>query len=142
MQKHPEKELIKIIARYVDGKIIKGYTFDFFPNKPDFHISPSIFETPKEGNKVLLNELKAVFFVKDFEGNPSYNERKEFTKDRTLHGRKIEVTFKDGEILIGTTTGYDPHRVGFFLFPVDHQSNNLRVFVVSKAIKKIRHLTG
>src|SRR4030042_1388775 len=85
MQKHPEKELIKIIARYVDGKIIKGYTFDFFPNKPYFHISPSIFETPKEGNKVLLNELKAVFFVKDFEGNPSYNERKDYKKDSPYH---------------------------------------------------------
>jgi hypothetical protein len=89
-----------------------------------------------------LKELKAVFFVKDFVGNPSYSERKEFAKDQILHGRKIEVSFKDGETLVGTTTGYDSQREGFFLFPVDPQSNNLRIYIISAAVKKVRPLTG
>jgi len=142
MPDQAEKEPIKIIARYADGKIIKGYTPDFFPNKPFFHVYKSVFESKNEGSKVLLEELKAVFFVKDFEGNPLYNERKEFIEGQKLHGRKIEVTFKDSEVLVGTTTGYDPHREGFFLFPVDPQSNNLRIFVISNAVKKVRYLTG
>lgn len=142
MDDQTKKELIRIIARYADGRIVKGYTQDFAPNKPFFHVYNSVFESADEGVKVLLKELKAVFFVKDFEGNPSHDERKEFSKDQKLHGRKMEVTFGDGEILVGTTTGYDPHREGFFLFPVDPQSNNLRVFILSKAVKKVRHLTG
>ena len=142
MHNQAESEPVKIIARDTNGKIIKGYTSDFFPNKPFFHVHKSIFESESEGVKVHLKELKAVFFVKDFEGNPSYDERKELAKDQKLHGRKIEITFQDSEMLVGTTTGYDPHREGFFLFPVDLQSNNLRVFVLSRAVKRVRWITG
>lgn len=50
------------------------------------------------------------------------------------------MTFKDGEVLVGLTLGYDPNRLGFFVIPVDTQSNNLRVFVVSSAMSKFRFL--
>lgn len=142
MRNQAESEPIKIIARYTNGKIIKGYTHDFFPNKPLFHVYKSIFESESEGVTVHFKELKAVFFVKDFGGNPSYDERKELAKDQKLLGRKIEITFQDSEMLVGTTTGYDPHREGFFLFPVDPQSNNLRVFVLSRAVKSVRWIKG
>src|SRR4030042_6092611 len=101
MHNQAESEPIKIIARYTNGKIIKGYTPDFFPNKPLFHVYKSSFESESEGAKVHLKELKAVFFVKAFEGNPSYDERKELAKDQKLHGRKIEITFQDSEMLVG-----------------------------------------
>ncbi len=142
MNNQPGTEQIRIVARYSDGKIIKGWTPDFFPKKPFFHVYKSISESAGERVQVFLKELKAIFFVKDFEGNPSYAERKEFIKEQILHGRKIEVSFKDGETLVGTTTGYDPQREGFFLFPVDPGSNNLRIYVISAAVKKVRHLTG
>jgi hypothetical protein len=67
---------------------------------------------------------------------PSYNERKNFFQYKQLHGRKIEVTFKDGEVLVNTTVGYTPNRRGFFIFPADPKSNNLMVFVISAAVKK------
>ena len=133
---------VKIIARHIDGRIIKGWTTDFFPNKPFFHVYGSALESASEGIKVLTGELKAVFFVKDFEGNPSYDERKRFEEGQKVHGRKIEVTFKDDEKLVGTTTGYDPKREGFFLFPADAGSNNLRVYVISKSIKKVSTFNG
>jgi len=47
------------------------------------------------------------------------------------------VSFKDGEVLIGSIVSYDPNRQGFFLFPADSQSNNLKVFVVSSAVSKV-----
>ena len=31
-------ELIKIVTRYGDYRVIKGYSRDFFPNKPSFHL--------------------------------------------------------------------------------------------------------
>jgi hypothetical protein len=142
MHNQTEQEPIKNIARFSDGSTIKGRSPDFSPKKPFFHVYKSIDETAKEGIRVFLAELKAVFFVKSFEGNPSYDERKEFCKEHMIHGKKIEVLFKDGEILVGATTGYDPHREGFFLFPVDPQSNNLRIYIVSAAVKQVRHLPG
>jgi len=60
-----------------------------------------------------VKELKAVFFVKDFTGNPGYNERKDFAGNQQSVGRKMEVTFSDGEVLVGSTMGHDPKRPGF-----------------------------
>ena len=132
-------EPLKVVARYIDGKTIKGLSQDFFPNKDRFHVYPA--DKPSGGTvEILLKELKAVFFVRDFVGNFEYNERKEYVEGDKPSGRKIEVTFKDGEVLVGTTLGYDPSRPGFFLFPADPKSNNVRVFVVTTAVKKVRYL--
>ena len=38
----------------------------------------------------------------------------------------------------GSVLGYDPKEKGFFLFPVDPGSNNLRIFVVNASVKKVR----
>jgi hypothetical protein len=130
----------KIIVRYADGRIIKGYCQDFFPNKPVFHILPVHPEGSKETLEVLLKDLKALFFVRDFAGNPAYKEKKVFPDGVKIFGRKVEVTFKDGEVMLGSTLGYDPQRPGFFLFPSDSQCNNLRIFVVSQAVKKVQYV--
>ena len=132
-------EPLKVVARYIDGRIIKGFSQDFFPNKDRFHISPAD-KSSGEGIEVFFKLLKAVFFVRDFAGDAQYNERKEYTQGDKPSGRKIEVTFKDGEFLVGTTMGYDPNRPGFFLFPADPKSNNIRVFAVTTAVKKVRYL--
>jgi hypothetical protein len=50
---------------------------------------------------------------------------------------KARITFFDGEILVGTTQGYTPERDGFFVVPLERDSNNLRIFVVSSAVKKV-----
>jgi hypothetical protein len=132
-------EALKIVARYVDGRVAKGLSQDFFPNKDRFHISPA--DKPSaETVEILLKQLKAVFFVRDFVGDSEYNERKEYVEGEKLSGRKIEITFKDGEVLVGTTLGYDPTRPGFFLFPADPKSNNVRVFAVTTSVKKVRFL--
>jgi hypothetical protein len=92
------------------------------------------------GVEALKVVARYVFFVKDFVGNAQYNERKEYMPEDKPSGRKIEVTFADGEVLVGTTLGYDPKRAGFFLFPADPKSNNVRVFAVTTAVKKVRYL--
>ncbi len=109
----------KIVVKYHDGSIVKGYTTDFNPNKDCFHIYlvGEDMETPKEEKiEVKLNTIKAVFFVKSFLGN------KDYQKVRTFEGyesgppsqRKIIVIFKDGENFYGTTHSYSPDRSGFF----------------------------
>jgi hypothetical protein len=132
-------EPLKVVARHIDGRVIKGLSQDFFPNKDHFHVSPA--DNPSgETVEIFLKGLKAVFFVRDFVGNNEYNERKEYIQGDKPSGRKIEVTFKDGEVLVGTTLGYDPNRPGFFLFPADPKSNNIRVFAVTTALRKVRYL--
>lgn len=129
-------EPLKIVVRYTDGRTLKGYTNDFFPDKPSFHLFQNRL-MPTKWENIILEEVKAVFIVKDFKGNPSRDKKKTLSNEKTIHGRKIKVTFLDDETMVGTTVSYDSHKLGFFLFPLDPQSNNLRVFVVFKAAKNI-----
>jgi hypothetical protein len=133
-------ELIKIVTRRADYGVTKGYSRDFSPNKPSFHLEIISEKHKGEIIEVYLKDLKAVFFVRDFTGNASYNERKYFAEGQNPTGRKVKVSFKDGEVLFGSTIGYDPNRQGFFLFPADPQSNNLKVFVILSAVSKVHFL--
>ncbi len=137
-----EAEHIKMVVHYADGRVIKGFSYDFYPNKPHFHLLPPVagFSFTDEALEVRIKELKAVFFVRDFKGNPSYNERKYFLEGERPPGRKVEVTFRDGEVLVGSTVGYDMRRPGFFFIPADPKSNNLKVFAVRRAVTSVRFL--
>lgn len=130
----------KIVVHYIGGRILKGFTYDFYPNKSCFHVMSATCGVGGKATEVWVKDLKGVFFVRDFGGNPHYVERKEFLEGERPPGRKVEVTFKDGEVLVGSTVGYDPRRPGFFLIPVDPKSNNLKVFVVSSAVNNVRFL--
>jgi hypothetical protein len=122
----------KVVARFRDGKMVKGVTHDFNPNKDTFHVTQTGGE--KGLLEIQISLLKAVFFVKTFEGNQDYEEQK-FTKEglKGLPGLKVKVRFLDGEVLYGTTTGYAPERKGFFLQPADKGGNNDRLFVVNES---------
>ncbi len=132
----------KMVVHYANGRVIKGHSYDFHPNKPLFHLLPPVASSSfaDEAVEVRIKELKAVFFVRDFAGDPSNNERKRFPEGERPPGRKVEVTFPDGRVLVGSTVGYDRRRPGFFLIPADPKSNNLKVFVVSRAVTRIRFL--
>jgi hypothetical protein len=130
----------KIVVRYKNGKLVKGFTQNFFPNKPVFHVLPVEGSGLKEPLEVSMDQLKAVFFVRDFTGNKAYQERKHLIPGEKPLGRLIEATCEDGEVLVGTTTGYDPKRAGFFIFPVDPGGNNLKAYIVVSSLRKVRQL--
>jgi small nuclear ribonucleoprotein (snRNP)-like protein len=125
----------KVVIHYRDGRILKGTTHDVLPHKSTFHA------TDKETGQTVeveLSQLKAVFFVKTYEGDREYAERDDV--ERSGMGRKIQVTFEDGETLIGYTQGYSQNRPAFFLFPSDPKSNNDRILVVTDAAESVKFL--
>jgi len=132
-------ELVKVVARFVDGRMEKGFTQDFHPNRDRFHLHPAA-DSPGKAVEILIKDIKAIFFVKDFVGDSSFSERKVYLDGAKPQGRMMEVTFGDGEVLVGSCLGYDPKRLGFFLFPADPESNNLRTFAVAAAVKNVRFL--
>jgi Family of unknown function (DUF6982) len=132
-------EKVKVVVRYSCGRLIKGFTQDFFPTKKLFHLTPA--DNPSgEPIEVSIDDLKAVFMVGDFAGCPLYKERKKYVEGEKPSGQKVEVTFIDGEVLVGSTLGYDAKRQGFFIFPADPKSNNIRVYAVCSAVEKVRYL--
>ena len=126
----------KIVARYQDGRVVKGHTTDFLPTKESFHVTP-IDQPSARGLEIKFTALKAVFFVKDLVGNKEYDDRKEFNPAKPPAGRKVRVQFRDKEVLVGTTQGYQRDRIGFFLIPADPKSNIERCFVVAAAAEEI-----
>ena len=122
----------KVVARFKDGTIMKGNTSDFFPNKASFHLNS------QDGKleEIDVEKLKALFFVKDFEGNKDYKKK----YDDEIHGagRKVVVDFNDGESIIGYALAYSPDRQGFFITIADLSGNNERAFIVKSATKNIK----
>lgn len=129
----------KVVLHYDDGRILKGYTWDFHPDRPGLHLHPPA-DPGGKAVRVNLRDLKAVFFVKDFRGDGHPARPPLPVPDGC--GRKVEVTFADGERLVGRSLSYHPKHQGFFVFPMDASGNNLRVFVVSKATRGTRFLQG
>jgi hypothetical protein len=131
----------RVVAHYLDGKIVKGTTQDFFPNRPIFHILPVGASAEME---VQCRQLKAVFFVRDLDGDETRKDLQGFLDGpgETARGKKVAVRFKDKEIVCGYTLSYSPERVGFFMFPADPGSNNLRIYVLTYSTTEIRAGVG
>jgi len=120
------------VVAFLDGRRLKGYIFNFSAIREVFRLFPSEKATHESGTDVLMKDLKAIFFVKDFSGDPAYKESPEH--DAPQRGRKIEITFADGEKLTGITDAYNKQKLGFFVFPLDAGSNNVRIFVINRNV--------
>ena len=120
-----------VVVRFRGGRMVKGYTHDINPNREIFHVTEA-----QDGGKVIevpTSLLKAIFFVKTFEGKKNHRSAPDFTMEslKNVPGLKVKVTFSDGEVMYGTTHGYALERKGFFISPADKESNNERVFVIT-----------
>jgi hypothetical protein len=127
----------KVVVHSLGGKLLKGTTQDFFPNRPIFHVQPHDGKPPVE---VRTQQLKAIFFVRDYLGQAKRRDVRGFISgpSETAQGKKLAVRFKDGELLCGYSLSYSPERDGFFMFPADAGSNNVRVFVVTAACADVK----
>lgn len=133
----------KVVAHFKDGRIVKGHTRDFSPSRDSFTLTP--YTDPVGPVPVFLEELKAVFHVKTFEGNTEHDpparevgtiENQRFSKVMDA-GRKVALHFNDGERLWGWATSVDEGGQGFFFFPTDPTDNNLRLYVIRSSLREM-----
>jgi len=130
--------LQKVVAHFIDHSVIKGTSADVDPKRPVCHV-----HTPaREVVEVDLRQVKALFFVKDLDGTPAYEETQvALAGDQRLRGsRRVEVAFADGERLGGLMNRYPPLGPFFFMLPIDPQSNNVRILVNRDAVATMRSL--
>lgn len=130
----------KIVARYLDGRLIKGISLDIDPGRPKFHVRP----TDGKAVEVQLRDLKALFYVRTLEGDPAHQESR--TPDPSdARGRSsttVTLKFVDGEVMVGHTIGNPLNRPFFFIVPVDPRSNNIRVLVNRAALLSVETLVN
>jgi hypothetical protein len=138
-------EMDKVVARFKDGRVLKGHVNDFDMNALEVVLTES-------GNgkelRIPVYDLKALFFVHSLEGDHAYRERKVFGISESV-GHKIYIRFHDGESMLGFIKGDVPwekgfyrsspgdRSSGFFMAPVDGESNNIKIFVIASAIRDI-----
>lgn len=134
----PAGSVSKVVVGRADGTRLKGYIFNFSPLRDSFRLFPEANSPQSQGTDVKLRDVKAIFFVKDFAGNRERNDSQQVNEG--AHGRKLEVTFRDNEKITGTTEAYSPQKPGFFVFPADQESNNLRIFIVNASVRAVKHL--
>jgi Family of unknown function (DUF6982) len=124
----------KVVVKFKDNSLVKGQTNNFLPNKTFFHLQ----QIAGGQIEVHIEDLKAIFFVKNYNG--AKDHKKSYDDKVPGGGRKIQVKFLDGEIIVGYTTGYSPDRPGFYIVPADIKGNNERIFVVKTATEKVEML--
>ncbi len=132
----------KVVIRYLDGRIVKGHVLRFSPSDKEIIIE----DLSSEKRSVNIEDLKAVFFVRTFEGDRNRVETKSFL-GTVPRGKRVFVRFKDGEAMTGYAEGEIPWQkgfflessksTGFFLTPVDSHSNNIKVFIIAKAVRDV-----
>jgi hypothetical protein len=129
----------KVVAHFKNGETRRGYTQDFRPDGDAFHLLPS----DGGGIPITINteELKALFYVKDYGAMRRQAERTKRFGPNAPHGQKIVVEFKDGEKLWGVAEGYSAMSRGFYFIPADPSENNTRIFIVNSSVKQI-HFEG
>jgi len=128
----------KVVVALVDKRRIKGFVYNFSAVRETFSVFPTESAQKGEATDVQLRNVKAVFFVKDFAGNSSRSDVQ--SPEQLGRGRRMEIVFRDGEKMIGTTEAYHPQKPGFFIFPADRDGNNRRVFVVNANLRSVKFL--
>jgi hypothetical protein len=130
----------QVVARFRDGRLVKGVSLDVDPNKPACHVRPA----GDPAVEVTLSALKALYFVKSLDGNPAHEEGTavEEGDQRTRGATKVALLFEDGERLVGFTNRYPPNRPYYYVVPVDLKSNNIRILVNALAVASIQTSAG
>jgi hypothetical protein len=129
----------KIVVHMKGGVIHKGVTHDFDPARETFHLLSA--EGGGTPIRVNIEEMKALFYVKDYIGNRDFVAMRNFEEAHQKE-RKAIAHFNDGEEIWGFVGhGADEGEAGFFFYPVDKRDNNIRIFVVRSALKELRLVT-
>lgn len=125
----------EVVARFLDGRVVKGTSFDVAPGKPFCHI-----KTDTDGVvEVALDDVKALFYVKSLEGDSERNDTQEVLEDdiRLRGSKRLELVFKDAERLVVLCNRFPPQGDRFFVLPIDPASNNERILVNQGALESV-----
>ena len=134
----------RVIIRYTNGAVVRAYLSEEDIRGLNADPPGQLIIRTTEGNQeaVEVAELKAIFFVKSFEGSQDYSEFKVFTQQPSGKGVWVRVHFQDGEVMEGIA----PNALGTFagsvfsLTPPDPQSNNQTVIVSKRCLENMQVL--
>ncbi len=126
-KKRPVMLSDKVVARFLMGKTLEGTLILFDPSTGILKL-----RIGSEKRELDCSVLKAIFFLRRPAASPLAES---YLK---AGGKKICVTFADGEKITGYSYGLRPLQKGFYLFPVHANDRNERIYVIRKNTLRIK----
>jgi len=134
----------KVVVHFADGRTIWGFIPESTGRSEGTLTAEAMEVTDTDGKclKIQPADVKAIFLVRSFEGDPNYAEYKSFIDRSTGNGVWLRVHFQDGEIL----EGVGPNTLAtfldsmFYLTPPDPRSNNHAVLVSKSSLSQMQVL--
>lgn len=146
MSSGPSAEQYDMLVIQFGDRTTKGYTdIQQWPAAGDVDLSSSrpVYQRigASSAEEIPLEGVKAIFFVKSFEGK--------WHDDLRFHDHLpapeclwVRVTFLDGEIiegLIANDQNFVVHS-GFYMAPIDPEGNNWLIYVLKNKLKELQIL--
>ncbi|MHB8655917.1 MAG: DUF6982 domain-containing protein [Terriglobia bacterium] len=140
--------LRKVVAHARGGQVLKGFMITASEGELSTLANSMTITLPPElpihlvdsdvTLSVPLVGLKALFFVKTFEGPNRTDEVKSFQMAPNLDGVWVRLKFYDDETTEGVIRNTHDfiHEPGFFLNPPDPLSNNELMYVVKNSVSE------
>lgn len=125
----------KVIIRFQDGRVLKAYGDSFLPWEEEILVKDAL----EQMVHVRLSDVKLIGFVKEFESDGAATHKPSPPLQyMAVPGRRVLLTFRDGERMVGVTSLDTPPKQGFFVTPLNPNSNNTRVYVNPGALTSFR----
>jgi hypothetical protein len=142
----------KVIIHRITGEVVKAYIgcdvrngmASFFETSE--HSASGIIPVRRVGMRewmpIEVREIKSIFLVKSFRGDPKRKALRFYRNGPALGNIWVEIQFKDNEILEGLIENSVQHLMGdgLLLTPSDPGSNNICMYVNKAAIANYRVL--
>jgi hypothetical protein len=117
----------RVVARFLLGQTLEGNLILFDPSTGILKL-----RIGSEKRELDCSALKAIFFLRRPTASPLSES---YLKPG---GKKICVTFADGEKITGYSYGLRPLQKGFYLFPIHANDRNERIYVIRKNTLRIK----
>ena len=129
----------KVYLRRLDSSLIEGYI------SPQTFLRPEGVELIRRTAQAVLvpyREIRAVYFVRDFEGVEELDEKKVFASRPKMDGLWVRLTFNDDEVYEGVipndlTQLGEP---GVTITPPDAKGLTQKIFVPLRALRECKVL--
>ena len=126
----------KVLLRRLDGNTIEGHAALHSYLRPE-----GVEILTREGQvlEIPYKELKAVYFVREFEVPEGAEEKKLFQSRPKLEGLWVRMRFRDEDVLEGILAN-DLLQItdqGLTVTPPDPYSNHQKIFVPRQALREL-----
>jgi small nuclear ribonucleoprotein (snRNP)-like protein len=138
--------MVKLLVKLRNGEEMKGELLSFNANLPAFHVIVEKDSGRTHNVTVSMDSVKAVFFLKKEDGADSLirNQTIEQSVFAGTLGFRLDVEFKDGEMIHGSANKFSPNDKGFYLVPFNPAGRYDRIYINALAVERVvsRRLMG